>query len=120
MTEIFIEPRTTNNNRRDGEIIETDPTTGYPIKTAGIVPVNSILLGAEATERTRQAQEIKLQEQQRGYCCDKLKQAVDAGFVVQDSIPNGRWLMRDLRTADIVFYHEMKFCPFCMRPLVAI
>jgi hypothetical protein len=83
------------------------------------------LLGAEATERARQAQERKklLQEQQErgGYCCDKLKQAVDGGFIVQDSsIPNGKWLMRDLRTADIMFDHDLKFYLFCMKPLVAI
>ena len=121
MTTIISHPRDSmTTTHRDGTIIETDPNTGYPIKTAGVVPIESILLGAEATRRARYAEERRLQEQQRGYCCDKLKQAVDAGFVVQDSIPYGKWLMRDLRTADIVFDHEMKFCPFCMRPLVAI
>jgi len=109
-----------NITHPDGVFLETDPNTGYPIKTAGIVPVESILLGAEATRRARQAEERKIQEQQLDYCCDKLKQAVDEGFVVQDSIPNGKWLMRDLRTADIVFDHDLKFCPFCMRPSVAI
>ena len=62
----------------------------------------SIAETVQAQKQFRYAQERK---QQRKYCCDKLKQAVDGGFVVQDSIPFGKWLMRDLRTADIVFDH---------------
>jgi hypothetical protein len=116
---IIIEPRTTNN-RRNGEIIETDPNTGRPIKTAGLVPVESMLLSAEATIRQRQAEENKMRQQYMKYCCAEIKQAIDEGFVVQDGYPNSRYLIRDLRTADIVFEHDLKFCPFCMKPLVLI
>ena len=83
MTTIISHPRDSTTTHHDDTIIETDPNTGYPIKTAGVVPIESILLGAEATERARQAQERKLiQEQQRGYCCDKLKQATSEVFIV--------------------------------------
>jgi hypothetical protein len=65
MTTIISHPRDrTTTTHRDGEIIATDPNTGDLIKTAGVVPVERMLLSAEATRRQRQAQERKLQEQQ--------------------------------------------------------